>query len=262
MKIAVCIKQVPDTETKVKIASDGRSLDEAGVSWVVSPYDEIAVEEALRIREKQGGEVVVFSVGDDRLSSALRTVLAMGADRAVHLKDGAFEGSDALGLSRILAAALKPEGFALILAGKQAVGTDRGQVGPRIAALLGLPHVGVVTGLSWEGERFTAHREIEGAHEIVEGSLPVLITVQKGLNEPRYASLKGILAAKKKEIRVMSAADLGIDPGTVGAAGARTKWERLELPPARSGGKILKGLDAAQAASELVRLLREEAKAI
>ena len=262
MKIAVCIKQVPDTETKVKIASDGRSLDEGGVTWVVSPYDEIAMEEALRIREKQGGEVVAFSLGGERVSTALRTMLAMGADRAVHLKDSAFEGSDALGISRILAAALGPESFDLILLGKQAVGTDRGQVGPRVAELLGLPHVGVVTRLSWDGPRFTAHREIEGAHEIVEGSLPAVITTQKGLNEPRYASLKGILAAKKKEIRVVSAADLGVDPGKIGSAGSRTSWEKLELPPERTGGTILKDLEPAKAASELVRLLREEAKVI
>ena len=262
MKIAVCVKQVPDTETKVKIASDGRSLDESGITWIVSPYDEIAVEEALRIREKQGGEVVAFSIGGDRASSALRTVLAMGADRAVHLKDPAFEGSDALGLSRILAAALKPEAFDLILLGKQAVGTDRGQIGPRLAELLQLPHVSVVTQLSWEGDRFRAHREVEGAHEIAEGSLPVLITVQKGLNEPRYASLKGILAAKKKEIRLLTATELNLDPVQVGTKGAKTRWEKLELPPPRSGGRILKDLDPAQAAVELVRLLREEAKVL
>jgi len=262
VKIAVCMKQVPDTETKIKIASDGKSIDETGISWVVSPYDEFAVEEALRLREKQGGEVVVFSVGDERVSSSLRTVLAMGADRAVHLKDPAFDGSDALALSRILAAALKGEGFDLILLGKQAVGTDRGQIGPRLAELLGLPHVGVVIHLTWEGSRFTAHREIEGAHEIVEGTPPVLLTAQKGLNEPRYASLKGILAAKKKEIRLLSAADLGLDPGTVGAKGSHTSWEKLELPPERFGGTILKDLDPAKAAAELVRLLREEAKVI
>jgi len=262
MKIAVCVKQVPDTETKVKIAADGRSLDEASVTFVVSPYDEYAVEEALRIRDQQGGEVVAFSVGEERVASALRTILAMGADRAVHLKDTAFQGSDAVGLSRILAAALKPEGFDLILFGKQAVGTDRGQVGPRVAELLGLPHVSVVTKLTWEESRFTAQREIEGAYEIVEGDLPVVLTAQKGLNEPRYASLKGILAAKKKEIRVTGAAELGLDPSTLGVAGARTRWEKLELPPARSAGKVLKDMDPAAAAAELVRLLRQEAKVI
>jgi electron transfer flavoprotein beta subunit len=262
VKIAVCIKQVPDTETKVKIAADGRSLDEAGVTFVISPYDEFAIEEGLRIREKQQGEVVVFSTGDERAATSLRTALAMGADRAVHLKDAAFEGSDALGISRILAAALKPESFDLILMGKQAVGTDRGQIGPRVAELLGWPHVSVVTHLEVGEGRFQAHREIEGAHEIVEGSLPALVTAQKGLNEPRYASLKGILAAKKKEMKVLGAADLGLDPASVGKAGAKTRWEKLELPPPRTAGKLLKDMDPAAAARELVRLLREEAKVI
>ncbi|HEV8376782.1 MAG TPA: electron transfer flavoprotein subunit beta/FixA family protein, partial [Candidatus Polarisedimenticolia bacterium] len=159
-------------------------------------------------------------------------------------------------------AALKKETSEMILFGKQAVGTDRGQVGPRVAELLDLPHVGVVTHLTVEEGRFTAHREVEGGHEVVEGTLPIVITAQKGLNEPRYASLKGILAAKKKEIRVTTASDLGLDPATVGSAGARTRWEKLELPPARTQGKILQGMEPAAAAQELVRLLREEAKVI
>jgi len=260
MKIAVCIKQVPDTETKIRIGADGRSLDESGVNFVVNPYDEYAVEEALRLREKQGGEVVAYAVGDERTAPALRTVLAMGADRAVHLKDAAFAGSDGRGISKILAAALAPEEFDLILFGKQAVGTDRGEVGPRVAELLHLPHVGVVVHLAVEGGKVEAKREIEGAHEVVESRLPLAITAQKGLNEPRYASLKGILAAKKKEIKVLSAADLGIDPGTVGSRGSLETWETLELPPGRGAGKVLKGMDPAAAARELVRLLREEAK--
>jgi len=262
MKIAVGIKQVPDTETRIKIGADGKTIDETGVTWVVSPYDEIAVEEALRIREKQGGEVVVYTVGDERAGTALRTVLAMGADRAVHLKDPAFGDSDSLALSRILSAALRAEAFDLILFGRQAVGTDEGQIGPRVAELLDLPHVSVVVKLAAEGGRFSAEREIEGAHEIVEGPLPAVITAQKGLNEPRYASLKGILAAKKKEVRVMTASDLGLDPATVGNAGSGTRWEKLELPPARNAGRILKDMDPEAAAKELVRLLREEAKVI
>jgi len=262
MRIAVCIKQVPDTEAKIKIGADGRSIDEAGVNLVVSPYDEYAVEEALRLKEKHGGEVVAYAVGDDRAATALRTILAMGVDRAVHLKDAAFAGSDGLGISRILAAAMRPEAFELILFGKQAVGTDRGQVGPRVAELLNLPHVSVVVALLVEASTLRAEREIEGATEVVESPLPAVITAQKGLNEPRYASLKGILAARKKEIRVMGAADIGVDPATVGAAGAGEVWEKLELPPGRSEGKILKEMDAASAAKELARLLREEAKVI
>ena len=262
MKIAVCIKQVPDTEAKFKIGADGRSMDETGVNLVVNPFDEYAVEEGLRLREKHGGEVVAYAVGDDRAATALRTVLAMGADRAVHLKDAAFEGSDGLGISRILAAALRPESFDLVLFGKQAVGTDRAQVGPRVAELLDFPHVSVVVALSVEGGRLRAEREIEGACEVVESALPAVITAQKGLNEPRYASLKGILAAKKKEIRVVGAADISVDPSTVGASGAGEAWERLDLPPGRAGGRILKDMDPAAAAKELARLLREDAKVI
>jgi electron transfer flavoprotein beta subunit len=262
MKIAVCIKQVPDTEARIKIGPDGRSIDEAGVNLVVSPYDEYALEEALRLREKHGGEVAIYSVGDDRVGTALRTALAMGADRAVHLRDVAFEGCDGLGISRILAAALRPEKFDLILFGKQAVGTDRAQVGPRVAELLDLPHVSVVLALSVDGASLRAEREIEGATEVVESPLPAVLTAQKGLNEPRYASLKGILAAKKKEIRVMGAAEIGLDPATVGAAGAAEVWQKLELPPGRSAGKILKDMDPGLAAKELARLLREEAKVI
>jgi electron transfer flavoprotein beta subunit len=262
MKIAVCVKQVPDTEAKIRIRPDGRSIEEAGVNFVVSPFDEYAVEEALRLKEKQGGEVAVFTVGDERAATALRTVLAMGADRGVHLKDPAFEGSDALGISRILAAALKKTPFDLILFGKQAVGTDQGQVGPRVAELLDLPHVSVVVSLTVEAGRLTAEREIEGALEIVESPLPAVITAQKGLNEPRYASLKGILAAKKKEILTMTLADLGLEASSVGAAGAREVWEKLEVPPSRGAGKILKDMEPAAAARELVRLLREEAKVL
>jgi len=262
MKIAVCIKQVPDTEAKIKIGADGRSIDEAGVNLVVNPFDEYAVEEGLRQREKHGGEVVAYAVGDDRAATALRTVLAMGVDRAVHLKDAAFDGSDGLGISRILAAALRLDSFDLVLFGKQAVGTDRGQVGPRVAELLDFPHVSVVVALSVDGGRLRAEREIEGACEVVESPLPAVITAQKGLNEPRYASLKGILAAKKKEIRVMVASDIGVDPSTVGASGAAEVWEKMELPPGRTGGKILKDMDPASAATELVRILREEAKVI
>jgi electron transfer flavoprotein beta subunit len=262
MKIAVCIKQVPDTEAKIKIAADGRSIDDTGVNLVANVYDEYAAEEALRLKEKHGGEVVAYAVGDDRAATALRTVLAMGADRAVHLKDSAFEGSDGLGLSKILAAALRPEGFDLILFGKQAVGTDRGQVGPGVAELLDIPHVSVVVALFVEGDHLKAEREIEGAHEVVQSRLPAAITAQKGLNEPRYASLKGILAAKKKEIRVLSAADLGLDPSSVGTSGAREIWEKLELPAGRSAGTILRDMEPAAAARELVRLLREKAKII
>ncbi|HKY34011.1 MAG TPA: electron transfer flavoprotein subunit beta/FixA family protein [Candidatus Polarisedimenticolia bacterium] len=261
MRIAVVVKQVPDTETKVVIGADGRSLDESNVSWIVNPYDEFAVEEALRVKEAGGGEVVVVTVGPARAATALRTCLAMGADTALHLNDPAFEGSDSLGLARVLAAAVRPLAPDLILAGQYAVGTDNRQVGAMLAELLDMPHVGVVTRLEIKDGGLIAHREIEGAHEVVESALPCVITAQKGLNEPRYASLKGIMAAKKKPIEEKNASALGIDPSTVGAAGARVKLTRLELPPPKQTGKIFKD-DPEAAVKNVVRLLHEEAKVI
>ncbi len=263
MKIVVCIKQVPDTETKPKIAADGRSLEPADVNWVISPYDEFALEEALKIKEKAGGgEVIVVTVGEERAQSALRSGLAMGADRAVHCKDDAFAGGDAWATAKVLAAAIKKLGGAdLVLAGKHGVGDDNQQVPTILAEILGMPQVTVVVKLDVADGKATAQREIEGGHEVVETSLPAIITAQKGLNEPRYASLKGIMAAKKKPLDVWDAKALDLAPDAVGAKGSLTTYLKLELPPKRSEGKILKG-EPADVAKELARLLREEAKAI
>ena len=262
MKIVVAIKQVPDTETKIAIGADGKSIDESSVTWIVNPYDEYAVEEALKIKEAKGaGEVIVVSIGPARVASALRTCLAVGADRALHLNDAAFEGSDSLGIATILAAAIKPIAPDIIFAGQYAVGTDNRQVGMMLAELLDLPHVSVVTKLEMKEGGIVAHREIEGGHELVESTLPCLITAQKGLNEPRYASLKGIMAAKKKPIEEKDAAAIGVDKATVGLAGARLRVSRLELPPPKQAGRIFKD-DVETATREVVRLLHEEAKVI
>src|SRR5262249_7348611 len=173
VKIVVAVKQVPDTETKVVIAADGRSIDESNITWIVNPYDEYAVEEALKIKEAQGeGEVIVVTVGPARAATALRTCLAMGADRGIHLSDPAFEGSDSLGLAGILAAAVKLLGADLILTGQYAVGTDNRQTGMMLAELLDIPHVSLVTKLEVRKDGITAHREIEGGHEVGESTLP------------------------------------------------------------------------------------------
>ncbi len=262
MELVVCIKQVPDTETRIKIAADGKSIDITGINWVVSPYDENALEEALRIREtKEEGGVAVMTLGPERAASALRSCLALGADRAVHLQDPALEGSDSLGTARALAAAIRRSRFDLVLVGQQGVGTDNSQVGPMLAELLDIPHVNVVTKLEIANGKIRAHRQIEGAVEVVECPLPAVVTAQKGLNEPRYASLKGIMAAKKKPLERLGLQDLGLDATDVGAAGARNRWTRLELPPARQAGKILDG-EPEESTAELVRLLRDEAKVI
>jgi len=261
VRIAVAIKQVPDSEAKIVIAPDGRSVEESNLTFVVNPYDEFALEEALRIKEAKGaGEVVVVTVGPDRASQALRTCLALGADRAVHVKDPAADSADALGLAKILAALMKEIGPDLILTGKFAIGTDNQLVGGMLAELLGWPHVGVATKLVLGEGKATAEREIEGALEVVETSLPCVITAQKGLNEPRYANLKGIMAAKKKPLLEKSLASLGLSPDEIRA---RVVWEKLDSPPRKSAGKILKAEeDPAAAARELVRLLHEEAKVI
>ena len=263
MKIAVCIKQVPDTETQPKIAGDGKSLEQGDVNWIISPYDEFAVEEALQIKQNAGdGEVIVISVGEDRVTSALRHALAMGADKAIHCKDAAFDGSDAAGYATVLAAAIRKLGDVnLVLLGKHGVGDDNQQVGTILAEKLGLPQASVVVKLEVAGDKATAHREIEGGHEVVETSLPAVITTQKGLNEPRYASLKGIMAAKKKPLEAWDAASMDLNPDSVGASGALTSYTSIELPPARQAGKILEG-EPADMAKELARLLREEAKVI
>jgi len=265
MKIAVAIKQVPDTETKIVIAADGRSIDESNVTWVVNPYDEFAVEEALKIKEARGtGEVVVATVGPARSATALRTCLAMGADRGIHVNDPAIVAADPVGLASALAAAIRPLQPDLILTGQYSVGSDNRQVGVMLAEMLDLPHISVVTKLevgTGDAARIVAHREIEGALEVVEAPLPCVVTAQKGLNEPRYASLKGIMAAKKKPIEEKNAAALGLEGTARGEDGAAVRIAKLELPPPKKGGTILKD-DMEKAARELVRLLHEEAKVI
>jgi electron transfer flavoprotein beta subunit len=258
LKIAVCVKQVPDTETRVRIAPDGKGIVESDVNWIVSPYDEFAIEEALKIREAKGGEVVLVCVGPDRVQSALRNGLAMGADAALHLKDPAFEGLDPLGTARVLAAAIKGVSADLILTGQQGVGGDNSQVPGLLAELLDLPQVTMAVKIELGEGTARVDREVEGAHEIWETSLPAVISAQKGLNEPRYASLKGIMAAKKKPLEVKDAAALGLDAA---ALAPLTRVTALELPPPRPAVKMIEG-DPATQVKELLRLLHEEAKVI
>jgi electron transfer flavoprotein beta subunit len=260
MKIVVCVKQVPDTETRVKIAPSGNAVSEADVAnWIISPYDEFAVEEALRIKEKKGGEVVLVTAGPDRAQAALRTGLAMGADSAVHVKDALVEASDTLGTARALAAAVKTLApFDLVLCGQQGVGGDNSQVPGMIAELLDLPQVTVAVKIDVEDGKVTVEREIEGGRETWQTPLPAVVSAQKGLNEPRYASLKGIMAAKKKPMQVLDLAGLGLDAAAVAP---KVKVTAMELPPARPPVRMIEG-DAETQAKELVRLLHEEAKVI
>lgn len=241
----VCIKQVADTETRVKVAGDGKSLDPAGVTWILNPYDEFAVEQALLVKEKAGaGEVVVVSLGGANVQTTIRNALAMGADRAIHVKTDA--ALDPLAVARGLAAAIQPLGARLVWFGKQAVDDDAAQVGPMVAELLDLPCVTAIATFALEGEAVTVEREIEGGREVVTAALPAVLTADKGLNQPRYASLKGIMAAKKKPIEEQAPA----------AADATLEVVALEMPPARKAGRMVASVD------ELVRALREEAQVL
>jgi electron transfer flavoprotein beta subunit len=248
LKIAVCLKQVPSTDTRVKVAADGKHLDPAGVTFVLNPYDEFALEEALRLRDAHTGEVAVISVGGSGVSAALRNALAVGADSAVLLKTDA--DYDGLGVSQLLADELRDKGYDLVLFGKQAVDDDSAQVGVMTAELLGLPCANVVVKLEIADGTLRATREVDGGQEILEATLPAVVTAQKGLNEPRYASLKGIMAAKKKPIE-----EKPVTPPAL-----RVEVTALELPPARQAGRIVG--EGVGAVAELVRVLREEAKVL
>ena len=250
MKIAVCIKRVADSETRVKIAADGKSLDEAGVKFIINPYDEFAVEEALRRKEQAGtGEVVVIACGSGTSQETIRTALAMGADRGV-LLETATMSADGLVVARMLAAELKDGGYDLILFGKMAIDDYNHQVGPMTAELLGLPCVTCVAHLELAAGNGTAEREVEGGMEEVEFPLPAVLTVDKGLNEPRYPALKGIMAAKKKPLEVK--------PATLGAPGLEVL--AMMPPPERKEGRIVG--EGAAAIPALLKLLREEAKVL
>lgn len=263
MKIVVLVKSVPDTESKIKITGDGSGIDAAGIKFVMNPYDEFAVEEGIRIRDrlKDGTTVVAVSLGPDRVVEVLRTALAMGADDAIHVSDPAFEGGDAGANARVLAEVIRPLGADLVLGGKQGIDDDAAQTVAAVAELLGIGQALIVTELTVEGGKATAKRRVEGGDELVELTLPAAITCEKGLNEPRYASLPGIMKAKKKEIRKVGLADVGLEAGQVGAAGSRTRLVKYHALPERPPVKMIPG-DAAAQAKELVRLLREEAKVI
>lgn len=259
MKILVPIKQVPDTATQVKIGADPKAIDTAGITWVVSPYDEYAVEEALRIKEKRGqGEVVAVTLGPERAKEALRSCLAMGADRALHLNDPAWENADTFTVARALAAVIKQEAPQLVLFGRQAIDDDMGAVPSQAAELLGWPCASWIMEetISDDGKSVRAGRQVEGGLELFNIPLPCVLSAQKGLNEPRYPTLKGIMGAKKKEIKDVKAADLGLP-----ADGAQLLVVALEALPPRPPGRVIPGA-LAEAVKELVRSLREDAKAI
>jgi electron transfer flavoprotein beta subunit len=250
MDLLVCIKRVPDSAAKIRVAPDGKAIDAAGVEYIISPYDEIALERAVQIREAAGaGSVTAICFGPPEATKEIRQALAMGADKAVHVKDeGGARGP--LGVARVLAEVIKGRQFDAVLFGRQSIDADNSAVGIIVARLLDLPVVSLVTKLELKDGKGVAHREAEGGTEVVEVKLPAVFTAQRGLAEPRYPSIKGIMMAKKKPIEEVTAP----------APSGRLEVEKLSPPPGRPPGKIVG--EGKEAVPELVKLLRQEAKVI
>jgi electron transfer flavoprotein beta subunit len=254
MNIIVCLKQTFDTEEKI-VLQNGQ-ISEDGVEFIINPYDEYAVEEAIKLRDEHGGEVTVVTVGPERAEGSLRTALAMGADKAV-IVDSEELDLDEYSVAKILASVIKDREFDIILGGNMAVDNGSGQVGARLAEELNIAQVTTITKLDVDGGKATIERDMEGDVEVVEVSLPILVTAQQGLNEPRYPSLPGIMKAKKKPMERLTVDDLEID----GDAKAKTAVTETYLPPKKEAGRILSG-DIPDQVKELVQLLRSEAKVI
>ena len=264
MRIAVCIKQVPDAEAKLRIAGDGRWIDEEEIGHVINESDEYAIEEALAIAENTGGEVVIFTLGAERAREALRKALALGATRAVHLSADAFAGGDAAANARALAAAIGQEEFDLVLTGSQSDDAGFGATGSMLAGHLGWPHAWLVIGLEVDADSRKAKvtREMEaGINEIFNVPLPAVIEVQAGINQPRYASLKGIMQAKRKEIAERAPQDLGLADDAIGAGGSKTEIVAISFPESGAAAQIFEG-DAADCAQKLVEKLGKEARVL
>lgn len=264
MNIIVCLKQVPDTETQIKVGSDGKSIVTDDIKWVMNPYDEYGVEEALRIKEKFGGEVTVVGLGPKRVTESIRTALAMGADKGILISDEALEGSDSLAVAKALAAAIKELDYDLIFSGQRGVDDDMGVVGANIAEFLDIPQLSVIdkVEVAEDGKSVKVNRPIEGSILVIESPLPALITTQKGLNEPRYASLPGIMKAKKKPFDEKTLSDLGLDAAEFGEGARKVKVLKITPPPAREAGKLVEGETPQEKAAGLAKLLHDEAKVI
>jgi len=249
VNIAVCIKQTPDTEARIKLTDDQKRVDESDIKFILNPYDELAVEQAVRLKEANGGEVTVISLGPDRVTTAMRTALAMGADKAIHLKTDRHP-DDPLVTAKALAEVLKEGNYDLIFLGKQAIDDDHNQMPSVLASILNMPAATVVIKMELKDDTVTVEREIEGGHEILEFKIPAIIGAQRGLNEPRYPALKGIMRAKK----------IKIEEREVSLAPEQLIVESYMYPPPKNPGKIVG--DSADAVPELLRLLHEEAKVI
>lgn len=278
MKILVIVRQTPDTEAKIAANSSGNGIDENGLKWILNPFDEFAVEEAVKIKESSGAEVVVLGIGPDRALETIRTALAMGGDSAIHIKDENFGNSDSYATAKLIASKIKAMGDVdLILAGKKWIDEESGQVPIQVAAELDIPQATIATKVDVDegAKTVKVQSEIEGGQRIIELSFPALVTCERGLNEPRYASLPGIMKAKKKPLEEVTVdsinlEELGLTGDNLGIDGCRYKVDSIDIPVINRSLNVLKGGNSdmvesgeVQAAAEnLTKLLREEAKII
>jgi len=241
MKVMVCLKQVPHQDARLDVSADGTWIQEDNIKFEINSYDTYALEEALRIKDAGEAEVVVVSIGPDRVTQALRTALGMGADRAIHVKDAETDGSDSLGIAKVLAAVAKEENPDIVFCGLMADDGNFASVPPMLAELIDVPSATGVLKTDANADGIQVERELEGgAMEVVELPKPCLLAIQTGANQVRYASLKGIMQAKKKPVDVKTAADLGV-AGQVGAAAAKVKIEKVYVPPKSDSAEILQG---------------------
>ena len=278
MKIVVLVRQTPDTEAQITANSSGNGIDESSIKWILNPFDEFAVEEAVQIKENTGAEVIILGVGPDRALETIRTALAMGGDSAIHIKDDNFGATDSYATAKLIAAKIKAIGEVdLILAGKKWIDEESGQVPIQVAAELNIPQATIATKVEIDEATKTAkvQSEIEGGQRIIELSFPALVTTERGINEPRYASLPGIMKAKKKPLEevtldTINLEELGLTAESLGVAGSRYKVDNIDIPVINRSLNVLKGGNSdmveageVQAAAEnLTKLLREEAKII
>ncbi|MXW00491.1 MAG: electron transfer flavoprotein subunit beta/FixA family protein [Holophagales bacterium] len=268
LRIGVCIKQVPDTDSHLRIADSGQGVDDSNLNWVISSCDLCALEEALLLAEAEVArgaerpELVVFSLGPARVEEALRKALALGVDRALHLVDEALQGGDAIADGRALAAALAGERCDLVLTGAQSDDLGQAATPAVIAAILSCPYAWLVMAVELDSRSKSLRivRELEGGmNEVLGLELPAVLAIQAGINRPRFASLRGTLQARKKPLRREDCSGLGVDPGLVGAAGAGIEIEAVSLPPAGAGGVVIDGASAEAAAGKLIAHLEREA---
>ena len=254
VNIIVCIKHVPDTETRIKIKEDKKGIETTGIKYIISPYDEFALEEAIRIKEKHGGTVTTITMGPKRADDILRTALAVGADNAIHILS---ENGDSINTVMTIGEVIKTLPYDIILTGKEAVDYGMGVFPSGIAEYLGINNINNVTKLDISNRSLVASRQVEGGDEIVEASFPVVISAQKGLNTPRYPALPNIFKAKKREVKILDAKSISVPPFISGGS-----LVELSLPPPKKGAKMVEGQTPEEIAAKLIKMLKEEAKVL